>query len=320
MFDQSWKELTEEERDMIDINIEDNKDLYVDYTKGIEFLKQIKDEEYSYPEGITNFHVYTEFKNPKELLVLESFLATQNLKKTKLVVWSDYDIRSHLGIQPYKDLDCLEFKLYDPYEEAKGTPVEAASQLAAHDTKYYLKSDLLRILAGYKYGGVWVDMDIVFLRDFKPILDQEYMYQWGGETDFANQGACASVLSLFKGSEFATELLRELLIMPVIQNSTIWGKDMFAQLWRRYPKFTVFPSTFFNTEWLISKISKEDSVEADQSMFTKPVKDDDFLFLDAFAWHWHNSSNKNKEVVKNSKFDILQRRTKQRLRERGILF
>ena len=304
---------------MINLNIEDNKDLYIDYRKGIQFLKQIYDEDYSYPEDVTNFHVYTEFKNSKELLVLESFLATQNLKKTKLVIWSDYDISSHPGIQPYKDLDCLQFKLYDPYEEAKGTPVEGVSQLAAHDTKYYLRSDLLRVLAGYKYGGVWVDMDIVFLRDFKPILDQEYMYQWGGETDFENQGACASVLSLFKESEFATELLKELVTMPVIPDSTIWGKDMFAQLRKRYSKFTIFPSTFFNTEWLISKVSVEDSVKADEAMFTKPVEDDSFLFLDAFAWHWHNSSNKDKEIVENSKFDLLHRRTKQKLKERGIL-
>lgn len=304
---------------MINISLDTHPELYVDYRQGIELLKTIKDENYSYPDEVTNFHVYTEFRNPKELMVLKSYLATQDLEKTKLVIWSDYDISDHPAIQPYKGLDCLDFRIYDPYEEAKGTPVEGVGQLAANDTKYYLKSDFLRILAGYKYGGVWVDMDIVFLRDFKPILDQEYMYQWGGDTDFATQGACATVLSLFKESEFATELLSELVRMPVIPDSTIWGKDMFAQLWRRYPKFTIFPSTFFNTEWLISKVSPEERDSAKLGWFDNKVQNQDHLFLDAFAWHWHNSSNKNKNIVDGSKFDLLEKLTDQKLQERNLV-
>jgi len=290
---------------MINIDFKTHPDCYRDYRESRSFLKSIKKEDHEYPTHVTNFHVYTEFRNPKELLVLTSYLATQNLEKTKLIIWSDYDISDHPGIQPYKDLDCLDFRVYDPYEEARGTFVEDAGQLAANDTKYYLKSDFLRILAGYKYGGIWVDMDIVFLRDFKPILDQEYMYQWGGETDFSQQGACATVLSLFRESEFATELLTELLTMPVIPDSTIWGKDMFAKLWRRYPKFKIFPAPFFNTEWLISKVDKNLSEEVEASWFTKPLENKDNLFLEAFAWHWHNSSNKHKNVVEGSKFDIL---------------
>ena len=304
---------------MINLSLETHPELYVDYRKGIELLKTIKDEDYSYPDEVTNFHVYTEFKNSKELMVLKSYLATQDLEKTKLIIWSDYDISDHPAIQPYKGLGCLDFRIYDPYEEAKGTPVEGVGQLAANDTKYYLKSDFLRILAGYKYGGVWIDMDIVFLRDFKPILDQEYMYQWGGDTDFAAQGACATVLSLFKESEFATELLSELLRMPIIPDSTIWGKDMFAQLWRRYPKFTIFPSTFFNTEWLISKVSPEERDSAKLGWFDGKLQKQDHLFLDAFAWHWHNSTNKDKSIVDGSKFDLLEKLTDKKLRQRNLI-
>jgi hypothetical protein len=304
---------------MINLSLDTHPDLYVDYRKGLDLLKGIKDKDYSYPAKVTNFHVYTEFRNPKELMVLKSYLATQNLDKTKLIIWSDYDISDHPEVQAYKNLECLDFRIYDPYEEAKGTPVEGVGQLAANDTKYYLKSDFLRILAGYKYGGVWIDMDIVFLRDFKPILDQEYMYQWGGETDFASEGACATVLSLFRESEFAKELLAEVMKMPVIPDSTIWGKDMFAQLWRRYPKFTIFPATFFNTEWLISKVSAEERDAVKWGWFENKVQNPDHLFLEAFAWHWHNSSNKNKKVVEGSKFDLLEKFIDQKLQERNLV-
>jgi len=40
--------------------------------------------------------------------------------------------------------------------------------------------------------------------------------------------------------------------------------------------------------------------------------------LDAFAWHWHNSSNKDREIQVGSKFDLLRKRTEQLLKEKGI--
>ena len=104
----------------------------------------------------------------------------------------------------------VSFKVYDAEEEAVGTPLENNPKLKMKDSKYYLQSDLARILLLYKYGGIWADMDIIFLRDFKPILDQEYMYMWGSETDFVKEGACATVLSLHKNSQLSLEFLKEL--------------------------------------------------------------------------------------------------------------
>lgn len=37
-----------------------------------------------------------------------------------------------------------------------------------------------------------------------------------------------------------------------------------------------------------------------------------------FAWHWHNSSNKNREIQKGSKFDLLRNRTEKLLKEKGL--
>ena len=193
-------------------------------------------------------------------------------------------------------------------------------KLDASDSKHYLKSDLFRLMILHKYGGVWADMDIVFLRDFKPILDQEYMYQWGSEVDFGNQGACATVLSMKKESEFSTRMLEVLKTMPAIGDTTIWGKDTFAKLWKEWPNFTIFPSTFFNTEWLISKVDEPLSRETEENWFyntTNIAKD--HLFLEAFAWHWHNTSNKDKPIQEGSKFDLLRKRTDELLKKKGIL-
>ena len=45
----------------------------------------------------------------------------------------------------------------------------------------------------------------------------------------------------------------------------------------------------------------------------------DGLFLDAFSWHWHHSSNKDKPIEVGSKFDLLQKRNDLLLKERSIV-
>jgi len=302
---------------MIDITLEKNPDLYFDFQKGLDLLSTIKDEDYEYPQESVPFHIYTEVKTDKELECVKSFLATQNLEKTNLIIWSDYNIEDNPLIQPYKDH--ISLRVYDPRAEAIGTPLEHEhGMLDASDEKYYLKSDLFRIMMLHKYGGVWVDMDIVFLRDFKSILDQEYMYQWGSETNFGYQGACATVLAMKERSEFSFRMIDVVRTMPPLRDTTVWGKDTFAHLWREWPNFTIFPSTFFNTEWLISKTDQEFRNLVGEG-FERVETERDILFLQAFTWHWHNSSNKNKEIKEGSKFDILRRRTDNLLKEKGII-
>lgn len=302
---------------MIDISLEKNQELYFDYAKGLELLSSIKDEDFDYPEEKVKFHIYTEVKNDKELECIKSFFATQNLDHTELIIWSDYSIEDNELIQPYKHL--LTLKVYDARQEAVGTPLENEhAMLDASDSKYYLKSDLFRILILHKYGGVWVDMDIVFTRDFKAILDQEYMYQWGSDTDFATLGACATVLAMKKQSEFSYKMVEVVKTMPARGDTTVWGKDTFAKLWREWPNFTIFPSTFFNTEWLMNKTDPDFRSVVGHG-FDRVETDRDFLFLDAFAWHWHNSSNKDREIQVGSKFDLLRKRTDTLLAEKGIL-
>ena len=300
---------------VIDINFKNNPELYTDYEACLEFLEDINNSSYDYPSEVTNFHVYTEIKTPKELMVIKSFLATQNLEHTKLTVWSDYDISDNELIQPYKNY--VEFRVYDPIEEAKGTPLEDHWYLNLKDPKYYLQSDLARMLLLWKYGGVWADMDIIFLRDFKPILDQEYMYMWGSETDFANQGACATVLAGKPNSDFMNELIIELKETGPTPGTTCWGKDLFAKLYRRF-EYNIFPASFFNIEWCINKKHPGHGDEIEKGWFLEKLKDEKYLFLQSFAWHWHNSSKKDYVIAKGSKFDLLEKLTDKKLQQKEI--
>lgn len=301
---------------MIDISYSTHPTLYHDYEACLEFLRNLKDDG-SRPEEPTLFHVYSDMRSPKEALCIKSFLATQNPYQTKLILWSDVDLSNNKFIAPFKDL--IELRVYDPVAEAVGTIMEGKSDfLSAKDEKHYLQSDLMRILVCHKYGGVFIDMDIVLLRDFGPLLGQEYMYMWGSETDFKREGACATVLSCVKGSEFSRRLLESVLRSPIYGGTTCWGKDMFAMMYRE-KEFPILPSTFFNTEWCINVKYKGRANEIQATWFDAPVKDEAHLFLEAFAWHWHNTSWRHKKPKEGSKFQRLEEIMDEKLLELGLV-
>jgi hypothetical protein len=54
------------------------------------------------------------------------------------------------------------------------------------DLTHSTDSDLLRLLILYRYGGVYVDADVLVLRSFAHLAEQEFLYQWGIECHRAN--------------------------------------------------------------------------------------------------------------------------------------
>jgi hypothetical protein len=300
---------------MINISLETHPDLYVDYVKCIDFLKLIAEDNYTYPGHSVNYHVYSEVRTDKEMLCIKSFFATQNLNKSKLVLWSDWDVTGNEMLQPFKDL--IDFRVYDPVELARGTILEGRTQLLlAKDTKHYMMSGMLRFLALFKEGGFWVDMDMILLRDLVPIMDQEFAYQWGSETDFKGFGPCAAFMNIFSHSEHATICLEEIIKAPVRANTVSRDCEMLAKVYQRRP-FTVFPSPFFNAEWLINKKYPPLGDIVQNGWFRK-TDHSTWLFPESFAWHWHNSSSRNHTIEPGSKFDLLTKMMDTKLKERGF--
>lgn len=305
---------------MLNISKETHPNLYKDYKEGLNYLSQIKYEDYEYPESPVIFHIYTDLKTDKEVECVKSFIATQNLEKTKLMIWSDYDISDHPIITKYKKF--VETKVFKREEEAVGTPLENHPVWIKgniFDYKHYMLSGLLRFLVTYKYGGVWADMDMVFLRDFKPILDQEWAYMWGSSLDFENHGPCAAMMNFKKQSALSELCIYEICSTAFQPDSTALDHQLLAKVYRKKP-FTVFPSTFFNTEWLMDRTPDGAKLRNIIGTFFESINtNEDVLFLDAFAWHWHHSSHKNKKIETNSKFQMLQARTEKELLNKGLL-
>lgn len=310
---------------MLDISLNKNPELFLDSQKCSSFLSNLDYSRHEYPKEKTNFHIYSEIKNDKELLCVKSFLATQNLEKCNLILWSDIDVTDNKLLSPYKKH--IDFRIYNPKEETKNTILENNEVwINASDSKHYMKSGVLRFLATNKYGGVWIDMDMVLLRDFKPILDQEFAYVWGSELDFEDFGPCAALISFKKNSILSNSCLNEIVNTSISPDSTVLDHVLLAKVYKKQ-KFTVFPSYFFNTEWQLNTwyengFKKYDpkglGTQIESGWFTKNEYSEN-LFLESFSWHWHNSSYKNHVVKEGSKFDLLNKLTDKRLKDKGML-
>jgi hypothetical protein len=142
-------------------------------------------------------------------LAIVSFLATQDLVYSVLWVWSPLgvDAASDPLFSPFATSKHVFFKTFDAITEAQGTPLEGSYLLQAaassNDPRFYLFGDLVRLLVLARYGGVYVDMDVLLLRNLGPLLGHEFAEQWGTSC-FESNGA---VLRMRAGSAFAMHIV-----------------------------------------------------------------------------------------------------------------
>ena len=116
----------------------------------------------------------------KQLLCINSFLKTQNLEKTELWIWLDYEIDNRENIKLIPKHNNIKIKIYNPSIESKNTPFENNKFINFNE---YIKfrSDIARLLFLYNYGGLYFDLDMILLKDFDYLLNIEFCYQWSNQ-------------------------------------------------------------------------------------------------------------------------------------------
>lgn len=282
-------------------------DLYHDWRKAIAFCQSLPDMSPSEP---VRFHMYWRERHGrfwktirpfgrKQALPVKAFLATQDLSKCSLTVWSDRDLSSNEWLRPL--LPHISIMSYDVAREAAGTPLEGHERIyRQQDSRAYRDGDLFRILVLFKYGGVYADMDTVLLRSLGVFLDQEFVYQWDRFDDLY----APALMRLRAGSDFARALVQGIIDIPAGKYN--WGRENVKRAVQRGHAITVFPSPFFNTEWQADPAFRPFANTASSAN----------LYDGAFAWHWHNQWEA--PIEPGCKFERLERIMEQKLDERGL--
>jgi len=272
---------------------------YNNIDKGIEFLKKNELKFHLSDNEETIYHVYWygEIKR-KQICCINSYLATQDLSNTKLWVWLDYET-FELSENKVPKHNNIIIKKYVPDIEAKDTLFEG-KQIINQNKFLKFRSDLARIIFLHKYGGLYYDLDMILLKDLKPLLGIEFCYAWSTKKE-GNNG----ILRIKKNSELSNQLIQKYLELIPNKKFVVWYNQF---IFTNEINIINLPSVLFDPVWILhdlnvtSKYSKLNNLDN----FFRETDEDISNFFDnkIYAYHWHSRSNY--EVEKNSYFERIE--------------
>lgn len=242
----------------------------------------------------------------KQAAVLRSIIVSHRHKinKIKINIWSNVDLSENEFLTEMKPY--LNFKIWDLENEKKNTILEESEYMKhenVNDDLCWLEGDLFRLLILNKYGGFYIDMDTLIIRDLSPLSNFEFLYSWGAGL-FPNEPRITmngAVMRLEKNSSLSNEFLEILKEVPPGKNSTSWGNNLYSMVKKN--EVLVLPCVWFDSEW-----GFENTV---MSPFQK-VENTKF-FDGCFTWHWHNRWDDEIEI--GSKFEIIEKKHKEIFKE-----
>ncbi len=242
------------------------------------------------PEEKTVFHSYwCGAIGEKQAFSMKSLLCTQPARTTELWLWLDREN----GYEGYEDngylkplLPLIRVLPFDADREAAGTPYEGHEWMF-HGPELTFRADGFRLLELYRRGGVYFDLDVMFLKDLTPVLTAgEFCYAWEGQP-YANN----ALLYLKKGSP-----LNEAVTRRALELETFRPWQVLAYGDPELSSYIVYPSAFFDPLWMKKK-EEPGWVDTFGEFFTRPVLagrevswglDDQQFFSGVYAHHWHN--------------------------------
>ena len=283
-----------------------DKKLYTNTDYCLDSLRNLKVQSGLSANSGTLFHAYWygEF-SALQALSVKSFLAMHDLSKVTLYLWIDEENGSSSHLQnPHivPLLPLITVRKFNPLQEAEGTFLDfelsknfllrKRKKALLRDTKKLAyQADIFRTLILHKYGGVYFDLDMLFLRNLQIILDLfpscEFCYQWSAKS-YAN----TAILKINKESDNSKRIISKSVQLKDFNPRSIYTFD------DNKIDMLCFPSSFFDPFWLC--FDKKDFSNYAYfhrfSDFFSPMEVQCSLerfYPGAFTYHWHNNWTAN---------------------------
>jgi hypothetical protein len=297
--------------------------IYQDTDKCLEYFSNLDlkgDEEFINKFNQENpfyFHVYWYGNlDRKQLLCIKSYIVTQNLEKTKLIIWlDDLNGYSKKNIDKIPIHPNIEVKKYVPNELSKGTLFENKDFINITDTKLIkYRSDLARIMFLYHYGGIYYDLDLILLKDLLPFIHLEFCYQWSNINNRGNN----AILCIQKESKYCIEIFKKYIKyvndgnkFNITANSYIFNYNNDNNN-DNDNKLIKLPCSIFDPVWILfdTKSNSKYSTLNNFDDFFKKTNENINKLGDLFnnmiyCYHWHSRTSYS--IERDSYFDKLDR-------------
>ena len=259
-------------------------------------------------DGLRTLYAHTFWHgelNIRQMLSIKSFLCTQPKELFKLWIWLDGEEYYEKALKNEDLVELIhsqkgrvQLKKWDLQKEIAGTPFEKISWYFRWERPLTAVADDFRIIALYKYGGLYFDLDVMFLKDFSAlIMRDEFVYAWENQP-FANN----AIIFLRKDSYLCQQIVRQMIRR---KSSQPW--IVFRYKLKDLSPLMVYPCAFFDPLWTGYETGMplktfDDFFRQFSDEFPQTVNSYRDFFPGAYAYHWHNRWNH--PVFKDSYFGI----------------
>ncbi|CAO3656359.1 unnamed protein product [Mucor hiemalis] len=225
---------------------------------------------------------------------LRSFVATQPTT-SKLYLWisaEDHAVLEQSKLWKGISTPRIDIKLID--SEAQNLLHETPLASSWHLQNINQAKDLLRLATLYRYGGVWFDLEVLFVRDMTPLLGQEWLSQAHClESSYSSTSGSryeGVFLHFFKESPYLCEMMTEA-NTQLIQSSNLsvlpsLGAHLYARIYHRLLEHRI--QTWAVLPWCFTDPSQCVSTNSLPSIF-RNANFDNTMLSSVFAFHWHKS-------------------------------
>ena len=266
-------------------------------------------------ESKLSFHMFWNGALTQSLiLALRSYLFTQNLQCSRMILWNEggKSYKSELSKTNFSGSSLLEryrnvisVKTFNlSYEisltnihlkKYHNTTLEISRFLSNANSVEF--SDAVRFILLYNYGGIYLDADVLLLRDFQILYQYEFAYKWEHLRSINT-----AVLRLFPQSYLGGMIHRGAAQQRNASNIyQFYHPHSIAQyLFQHNFSFSILPCAFFDPLWLpvegdnvsntIWRVLELGGFDMTFRAHGNTVITMDY-FSGAFAYHWHNRYN-----------------------------
>jgi hypothetical protein len=234
-------------------------------TKSVHVVKTLDDIDISPVTTPVKYHLVW-FGRPldQHVLCLSSLFATQ--ANPDVTLWTTDEwvepLRAHLT-PLFKDR-AFKVEVFRSVHEGVLYPKEPIDKFWTCDD---WRLDIL-----YTYGGIYADLDNLFLKDISWISRYPAMSQWGSDP------RCNSSIASFTAGH--PELRKLIDIMASIPNRKGWGRAVPNFEWSMNISLYCFSGKFFDSGW------EHNGIGTDSFFDGMPTETE--TFRNSFVYHWHN--------------------------------
>jgi len=233
------------------------------------------------------FHCYwTGVLNELHALSLKSLMVTQSPPYEIWLWMPPDDVRRNYAFT--SSLPGVVVKEYLAAQESQGTVYEGQLGLLNGLDRFGGRrasniANAFRILTLAKYGGVYFDLDVLFLKDMRDLCSVEFCYQWSDQA-YANNG----LLHFDADSRNIWALAERSITIGSCRSKALFR---FEDVWKVLDGVYVFPSFLFDPLWIAHDRGRvmNDYCNRFVEFFTSEARVSlSTFFPGSYAYHWHN--------------------------------